>query len=220
MRVIALLALFAACSPRAALWTGAEGASLSVAELAVRATVALRDGGARWPQIPAGCGVLIGRREILTAGHAVKNGGGLQVELSDGSKRWARVVRSLSGPSAAQGPLEGAVSRDLALLRLDDGEGGSSHWLPIAADDPPPGTFVLAVGAPEAAVGAIVTGAVSRPRGVDGLVIGAHVEPGWSGGPVVSSRGELVGIVVRGRDSLTLAVPANAIRAGLPELRR
>lgn len=220
MRVIVCAVLLASCSPRAALWTGAEGPSLSVAERALRATVALRDGEARWPQTANGCGVLIGRREILTVGHAVKNGGGLHVELHDGSKRWARVVRSLSGPGAAQGPLDGTVRLDLALLRLDEGEGGSSHWLPLASEDPPIGSLVLLVGAPEGIAGAITTGAVSRLRGVDGIAIGARVELGWSGGPVVSSRGELVGLVARGRESLTLAVPVSAIRAALKGLRR
>jgi hypothetical protein len=120
MRVIWALLLVAGGEPRAALWTGAER-SRSVAELAVRATVALRDGIARWPQVPAGCGVLISRHEILTAGHAVKNGGSLEVELADGSRRRADVVRSLGGPAVARGPLDAPIGRDLALLRLQAG---------------------------------------------------------------------------------------------------
>lgn len=217
---LALVLALSACSPRAALWTGAEGASPSIADRAARATVALRDGPARWPQIPSGCGVMISRREILTAGHAVKNGGGLQVELHDGSLRWARVVRSFGGPADATGPLDAPVLRDLAVLRLDDGEGGTSHWMPIADRDPARGSLVLIVGAPEGAVGAVVTGVVSQIRGIDGLVIGAHLEPGWSGGPVVNSHGELVGLVSRGRESVALAVPASAIRAGLRKMSR
>jgi S1-C subfamily serine protease len=79
---------------------------------------------------------------------------------------------------------------------------------------------VLVVGAPEGYAGVMASGPVGVLRGIDVLVIGVHVEPGWSGGPVVSRSGELVGLLVRGRESAALAVPASTIRAALRELRR
>jgi len=191
-----------------------------MAEIARRATVALREGPARWvPGGAVGCGVFISSREILTVGHALKGGGGLTIELHNGSRHWARVVKSLSGMASAQGPLREDVTRDLALLRLDEGS-GTPDWLPLASDDAAYGEPVLLVGAPQDTFGAAVASVVSYTPDHSVTLIGHPLEPGWSGAPLVDRRGRLVGIVVRGSASVSAAISASSIRRALPELRR
>lgn len=214
--LLSILSMMPGC--RRALWVPE---AREVAETARRATVALRDGPARWNEDAAtGCGVFISRREVLTVGHALKGGGGLQLELHDGSKRWARVVKSLSGRASAQGPLLEDVTRDLALLRLDDGEGGTSNWLPIADVDAAYGEQVFLVGAPQGVFGAAVVAIVSHTRDRSMTLVGHPLEPGWSGAPLVDRLGQLVGIVSRGSTSVSAAISASSIQKVLPELRR
>lgn len=156
------------------------------------------------------------RNEVLTVGHAVKGGGGLEVQLWDGTRRRARVIGALSGPAAARGPLVDDVLRDLALLELEE---PAPHRLPVAMLDPPYGTRVVAVGAPEGAFGAVSDGVMSYALGGQ-QIYSRPLEPGWSGAPLVSADGELVGLIARGTASVSLVVPASAVRAGLQELRR
>ena len=176
--------------------------------------MALLDGSARWGK-PYGCGAIVSATDVVTVGHAVKGGGGLDVQLWDGRVVEARVLGALSGPAAVAGPLVDDVSRDLALLRLNE---PVAHHLPLAGVDAAYGARVIAVGSPDRAFGALVSASISYTVGGHQLV-GVSLEPGWSGAPLVSADGHLVGLVVRGTTSVTLAIPASAIAAGLQELR-
>lgn len=103
-------------------------------------------------------------------------------------------------------------ARDLALLQLDNVIGtplklGDSDRLAV-------GDEVFAVGNPQGLEGTFSQGIVSGVRDVSGtslLQITAPISPGSSGGPVLNSQAEVVGIAVatfRGGQNLNFAVPA------------
>ncbi|MCO1659676.1 S1C family serine protease [Pseudonocardia humida] len=145
---------------------------------------ALSDGG-------LGSGVVInGDGSVLTALHVVEGAGQVQVAFADGTTAAARVV-------AAQ-PAE-----DIAVLAVDR--------LPemvvpaVLAGPPTVGEAVFAVGNPLGLTASLSAGVVSgaersistdRGTTIDGLIqFDAAVNPGNSGGPLLNSAGQVVGIV-------------------------
>ncbi len=153
---------------------------------------------------------------LLTAAHVARRAERLQVVLPGREPLDARVV----GYDA---------TRDLAVLRvtppaplpaLEFSDG------PLAA-----GEAVAVIGAPRGRPGVITTGEVLATRAsVPGLArdtlvrISAAVRPSTSGGPVLNSRAQVVGVVVasaagRSRSRGGLAVSEEAVRAVLPQLR-
>jgi S1-C subfamily serine protease len=87
------------------------------------------------------------------------------------------------------------------------------------------GEPVLAVGSPLGLQGTVTTGVISSMRddpaggGFKVLQTDASVNPGNSGGPLVNSQAEVIGIVtfkIRGGENLNFAIPINYLR-GLAE---
>ena len=78
---------------------------------------------------------------------------------------------------------------DLALIKTI----GTTEYLPIAKQAPSRGDFVVALGSPYGLEGSISTGVVSNLYG-DFVTTDAAVDPGNSGGPLLNSSGELLGI--------------------------
>jgi serine protease Do len=163
----------------------------------------------------SGSGFLIREDGLLvTNAHVVEGAERIEVKLSD-SRRFV-------------GKLLGYDSRvDLALVKIDGGSGlpvlslGDSNRLRV-------GEFVLALGHPFGLEQTVSFGIVSRKGaplqaaapGFDFIQTDAAVNPGNSGGPLVSMAGEVVGInsmAARG-GSIGFAIPSNLVKGLLPQL--
>jgi S1-C subfamily serine protease len=159
-----------------------------------------RDGG-------VGSGVII-RRDgvILTNAHVVGDGPQVRIGLADG--------RELDGRVLGRDP-----SVDVAVVRLEGGD------LPAAtladSDRLLAGQTAIAIGNPLGLERTVTLGVVSAidrsPRGfgLDGLIqTDAAISPGNSGGPLLDSRGRVIGIntavlAAPGVSGLGFAIPIN-----------
>ena len=90
------------------------------------------------------------------------------------------------------------------------------------------GQPVIVLGNPLGLVGIASQGTVSAVRELPGTVItvihtDAFAYPGNSGGPLLNSRGEVIGVItakLRGSEGLTFAVPSNDVRTIVEGARR
>jgi S1-C subfamily serine protease len=145
---------------------------------------------------------------VVTADHTLERDDGITVGLPDG--------RTLQATVAGRDP-----STDLAILKIDAGD------LPAASignsEDLKIGHMVLAIGRPGEHGLAASWGAISALGGAWRTWGGGSVDqlirpdvtlyPGFSGGPLVDARGQVVGINTSGLSrSLNLALPTSTVR--------
>jgi serine protease Do len=129
-----------------------------------------------------------------------------------------RVRIGTSQPIEVRQVLAFDEARDIALIKVP------AERLPrlLLADSGKvkAGQPVIALGSPFGLGGTASQGIVSAVRELPGTVItvihtDASVNPGTSGGPLLNSRGEVIGVItakLRGSEGLTFAVPSNDIR--------
>ena len=164
-----------------------------------------------------GSGVIVTNEgHIITNNHVVDQVDDIEVVLSDGSTKKARLV----GADAIA---------DLAVLKVD---GVDVKPLKLGDSDMvQAGDFVLAIGNPFGFEETVTDGIISskgRPNRVDGfgdfLQTNAAINPGNSGGPLINLQGEVIGINTAiisrsgGSQGIGFAIPSNTVRVALESL--
>lgn len=147
-------------------------------------------------------GIVYGEDLVLTADHVVTREDNLRVTLPDG--------KSLEATLAGRDP-----GSDMAVLRLAE----KALKPPRTSDDVKVGQLVLALGRPNAAgmqaSWGIVTAISGPTRTFKGGMLDQYIQtettpyPGFSGGPLVNSEGEILGLNTSGLtrgSSLTIPV--------------
>lgn len=164
-----------------------------------------------------GSGVIVTNEgHIITNNHVVDQVDEIEVQLSDGRTKKARLI--------------GADEQtDLAVLKIDD---PGVKALPLAdSDQVQAGDFVLAIGNPFGFEETVTDGIISskgRPNRADyfgeKLQTNAAINPGNSGGPLINLRGEVIGINTAiisgsgGSQGIGFAIPSNTVRMALESL--
>jgi len=164
-----------------------------------------------------GSGVIVTEEgHIITNNHVVDQVDEIEVQLSDGRTKKARLV--------------GADSEvDLAVLKID--EPGVKPLKLADSDTVQAGDFVLAIGNPFGFEETVTDGIISskgRPNRADAfsdlLQTNAAINPGNSGGPLINLQGEVVGINTAiisrsgGSQGIGFAIPSNTVRMALESL--
>lgn len=149
----------------------------------------LFNGGRQYEQVGTGSGVIISADGyIVTNNHVIKDATNIEITLNNRKKYEAELVGT-------------DVKNDIALLKIDVTE--QLPFIPFSnSDNVKVGEWVLAVGNPYNLTSTVTAGIVSAKgrdlqgnRDVDSFIqTDAAVNPGNSGGALVNTRGELVGI--------------------------
>ncbi|MDC4228016.1 MAG: trypsin-like peptidase domain-containing protein [Candidatus Manganitrophus sp.] len=155
---------------------------------------------------------------ILTNSHVVHQADRLEVMMTDGRQFGATLI--------GEDP-----STDLAVIRIDAfglpyASFGNSRALRV-------GQLVIAIGNPLGFQSTVSTGVVSAVgrslRGVSGRLIEEIIQtdvplnPGNSGGPLVDSRGRVIGIntaIIRMAQGISFSVPIDTAKWVIPQLLR
>ena len=180
--------------------------------------------GKKTTQSSSGSGVIISAGgEVLTNWHVIDKAIEIRCLLSDGTPADAKVVGS-------------DKDTDLAVLQLKvlGDAAASSRALPCAvlgsSAELQEGDFVMAMGAPYGLSRSVSMGIISCTRRfLSGaseyslwLQTDASISPGNSGGPLVNTAGEVIGLNARGTNrggEIGFAIPAETIKLVLPQLR-
>ena len=164
-----------------------------------------------------GSGVVVTTEgHIITNNHVVDQVDEIEVQLSDGKTKKAKLIGS-----------DAIV--DLAVLKID--EPGLKPLKFGDSDTVQAGDFVVAIGNPFGFEETVTDGIISskgRPNRADGfgdyLQTNAAINPGNSGGPLVNLRGEIIGINTAiisrsgGSQGIGFAIPSNSVKTALESL--
>lgn len=179
-----------------------------------------REGGKLETEVVGGSGVLVDAKgEFVTNWHVVDKAVEVRLLLQDGRARRAEVLGS-------------DKDTDLALCRVIDA--AKDETFPVASigssEALTEGDVVMAMGAPWGMARSVSLGIVACTRRyLTGhseyslwLQTDASISPGNSGGPLVNTDGEIIGINTRGVRSggdMGFAVPSSTMKQVLPRFR-
>ncbi|HEX2923489.1 MAG TPA: trypsin-like peptidase domain-containing protein, partial [Chloroflexota bacterium] len=172
-----------------------------------------------------GSGIIIDDQgHILTNNHVIDRADRLEVTLKDGSRKSARALGQDLG-------------NDLAVIQIDVDDRLRSRLVPAPMGDSDkvrPGQMAIAIGNPFGFQSSMTSGIISSVgrtftpesgRPIRHMIqIDAAVNPGNSGGPLINSAGQVVGITtaiespVRGFVGVGFAVPTNVALRAMPEM--
>ncbi|MBV9483575.1 MAG: trypsin-like peptidase domain-containing protein [Acidobacteria bacterium] len=161
--------------------------------------ISVRDGKGALRSI--GAGFLVQDKTLATNLHVVEGG---DVFLEQGTVRIPAIIEKRD------------LTNDLAIVKV--GVEISAAPLVLSRKKTAPGENVFAIGNPEGLDKSISTGIISAIRELDGrdlIQITAPVSHGSSGGPVLNSEGEVVGITVamlKNGQNLNFAVPVRKVQ--------
>ena len=152
---------------------------------------------------------------LVTNEHVVDGGETFSLWFRDDGWRAARVVAT-------------DVYSDLAVLRLDNLP-ADAEPIPLVDREPPVGTRVLAIGNPFGFSGSVTAGIISgvdrtlpAPKNfsiADAVQTDAAVNPGNSGGPLITLDGDVVGVINSGGgDNIGFAISAALTERVIPSL--
>jgi serine protease Do len=168
------------------------------------------------PRRGAGTGFIIDEAgHILTNHHVIEGADRITVKLTDGRSLRAHVIGS-------------DPETDIALIKID-ATGKFAHATLGDSDDLRVGEWVCAIGNPLAYEHTVTVGVVSFigrklfDMSLDNYIqTDAAINFGNSGGPLINSRGEVIGInsaISRQASSIGFAVPINQAKLILPQLK-
>ena len=143
---------------------------------------------------------------VVTANHTVQVDDGITITRPDG--------RTVSAALVARDP-----AIDVAILKVDAFDGDVAEIADSSAARV--GHIVLALGAgPRASLGVISAISVEEVAG-DALSLDLTLYPGFSGGPLVNTAGQVLGLLTSGRSRhLQLAVPSATVSRVVDEVVR
>lgn len=177
-----------------------------IAKKAFSSTVLLVMEDANGQPLSLGSGFFIRDGEIASNLHVVEGAARGYAKLVGQKRKY-----DLEGITAVDS------ERDLVVLKIS---AAGSPVLPLASSDAVQvGESVYAVGNPQGLEGTFSQGIVSSIREVGAdkiLQITAPISPGSSGGPVLNSKGEVIGVSVatfRGGQNLNFAIPSNYLKS-------
>ncbi|MGH7409155.1 MAG: S1C family serine protease, partial [Candidatus Methylomirabilales bacterium] len=226
--LVLLLVAMGAASPaaRAALTSDEENTTAIFRRLApgvVYVTTVFAHEGPAAPAVRRGVGsgfVVSGEGHVLTNAHVVEGSDDILVTIAGQERRKARLVGLDAATDVAVLKIENPPP-DLTVIPL-----GSSSHLQI-------GQKVLAIGNPFGLSQTLTVGVVSgldrmlpttrETVAVNVIQTDAAINVGNSGGPLLSSNGEAVGVntaLIQGAQSIAFAIPIDTVKAVLPQLLR
>ena len=181
----------------------------------VRVVVEDHDAGRDDKFQASGSGVIItGDGELLTNYHVIDKAVKIRCQLTDGAMYDAKVLGK-------------DKDLDIALLKLQAPEAARFPAARLSSRHMEVGEVVLAMGAPYGLARSVSLGIIScndryLERCGDYTLwyqTDAMISPGNSGGPLVDTRGEVVGINARGNGEQAFTIPSFIISEVLPNLR-
>ena len=180
----------------------------SAIQKAMPAVVEVHVAGDNGETVKTGSGFVISRQGlVVTNYHVVENAAQAKVVLSNGE------TLPVLGVQHADPAKDFAVLR-ISASNLSIAELGNSDLTEVGDD-------LIAIGAPYGLAKSVTTGILSQVRTISGIRLIQHtaaISPGSSGGPLLNTSGQVVGIntfLLKDGQSLYFALPINYIKSAL-----